>query len=85
MIPIWVNIFMLLIEFGKDLPAGYGTESDDGSALTITDTRKTRLTLTQINRIRMINDVRKFEKEQELKSVSTQYAPPAEAGAPALI
>lgn len=76
---------MLLIEFGKDLPTGYGTESDDGSTLDIMDTRKTRLTLAQINRIRMINDVRKFEKEQEIESVSKQYSPPAEAGAPALV
>lgn len=80
----WVNSSMLLIEFGKDLPTGYGTESEDGSSLDITDTRKTRLTFAQINRIRMVNDVRKFEKEQELESVSKQYAAPAEAGAPAL-
>lgn len=80
----WVNSSMLLIEFGKDLPTGYGTESDDGSSLDITDTRKTRLTLAQLNRIRMINDVRKFEKEQELETVAKQYAPPTEAAPPAL-
>lgn len=71
---------MVLLEFFQDVPAGYGKESDDNTVLQKSDTRKTRLTLADLNKIRMVNDVRKFEKEQELQDVSRQYAAPA-AGA----
>lgn len=66
---------MLLLEFFQNVPTGYSKESEDNSVLNKTDTRKTRLTLADLNKIRMVNDVRKFEKEQELKDVAQQYAP----------
>lgn len=76
---------MVIVEFFQDSPSGYEKESDDNTALEKSDTRKTRLTLTDLNKIRMVNDVRKYEKEQELKDVTKQYAAPAaDAAVPSL-
>lgn len=72
---------MLVFElFDKPIP-GREDPSRDNSTLKLDDTRKTRLTLDQINRLRMMNDVRKVEHEQQLKRVSKQYKIPAEPGA----
>jgi len=77
---------MFITEFFKQDPAGRRTEKDDNSTLRIADLRKTRLTLGQLNRLRMMNDVRKFEHDQKLEDLKKQYAAPAaEAGAPATI
>lgn len=73
---------MLLTELYDDqLPPGYGTEKDDNSVLKLSDTRKTRLTLAQLNKLRMAHDIRKFEHEGKLKQLKTQYSPAPEAGA----
>ena len=61
----------------KSNPIGYASEEDDQSILTLSDLRKTRLTLGQLNKLRMLNDVRKIEFEQKIKKVSTQYKPAA--------
>ena len=61
-------------------PAGYASEKDDNTVLKLGDLRKTRLTLAHLNKLRIANDVRKFEHEKKLKSVATQYAPAPEAG-----
>ena len=69
---------MQLLEFFEDLP-GHRTEKDDNTALKLSDVRKTRLTLKQLNRLRIMNDVRKLEHEQDLEQIRTQFkAPPAE-------
>ena len=60
------------------LPIGYSTEKDDQSILKLSDMRKTRLTLGQLNKLRMINDIKKVEFEQKLKKVSSQYKPAAQ-------
>jgi hypothetical protein len=39
------------------------------------------LTLKQLNRLRIMNDVRKLEHEQKLDSVRMQYKQPAQAPA----
>jgi hypothetical protein len=57
---------------------GYATEKDDQSILKLSDMRKTRLTLGQLNKLRMMNDVKKVEHEQKLKKVSVQYKPAAQ-------
>lgn len=63
------------------LPQGYSSEEDDQSILKLSDLRKTRLTLGQLNKLRILNDTRKIEHEQKLKKVSVQYKPAAqEAG-----
>ena len=61
-------------------PDGYATEKDDQSILKLSDMRKTRLTLGQLNKLRMMNDIRKLEHDQKIKSLSTQYLPPAQEG-----
>ena len=71
---------MMLSEFYDTAPEGYTTPKDDNSSLKLDDSRKTRLTLSQINRLRLMNDVLKFEHEKQLERVSKQYRPPAEPG-----
>lgn len=66
----------LLEVFGNDLP-GYRTEKDDHTPVRLSDLRKTRLTLKQLNRLRIMNDVRKLEHEQDLEKVRSQYKAPA--------
>ena len=71
---------MNILEIFEPNPTGYATEKDDNSAVKLSDLRKTKLTLKQINRLRIMNDVRKLEHEQKLDSVRKQYkAPAAEA------
>ena len=75
---------MNLLEFFEQDPMGYRTEKDDNSPLQKDEPRKTRLTLQRLNRLRMMNDVRKLEHERKLEKVSKQYAVPAEPGAAGL-
>ena len=65
-----------------DLPKpGYQSEKEDNTPLKLSDLRKTRLTLADLNRLRMANDVRKFEFETKMKEIKDQYGASAEAGA----
>ena len=71
---------------GKEKPLQFRSEDprysgeEDNSTLKITDTRKTRLTLAHINKLRLMNEVRQLEKQEKLKAVKKQYgAPPPEA------
>ena len=75
---------MIISEIFKPMPDGYNTEKEDNSAVKLSDVRKTRLSLAQINRLRVMNDVRKFEHEKKLSSISKQYKPAEEAAAPGL-
>jgi hypothetical protein len=71
---------MNLLEIFEPMPAGYQNEKEDHTALKLTDLRKTKLTLKQLNRLRIMNDVRKLEHEKKIETVQNQYkAPPAEA------
>ena len=71
---------MNLLEIFEPMPTGYSTEKDDNTALKLSDLRKTKLTIKQLNRLRIMNDVRKLEHEKKIDSVQQQYkAPPAEA------
>jgi hypothetical protein len=74
-----------LIESPEPAKPGYQSENDDNSVMKLSDIRKTRLTLAHLNRLRMANDVRKFEFEKKLETVKDQYgAAPAEGAAPGL-
>lgn len=64
---------MQLLELYNSIPGGYRTEKDDNSVTKKSDTRKTRLTLTRLNKLRIMNDTRKLEHEKKLEKVSTQY------------
>lgn len=46
---------------------------DDQSVMKFSDTRKTRITLAQINRIRKANDFHNKEKEKELEFIKQMY------------
>ena len=67
---------MNLLELYEKIPDGYYSEKDDNTAIRATDTRKTRLTLDRLNKLRAMNDTRKLEHEQMLDKVSKQYQPP---------
>lgn len=66
--------------FNMSGAAGYRTEKEDNSVQHYADLRKTRLTLKQIKRLRMMNDLRKFEQQQKVEGLSKQYKPAAAAG-----
>lgn len=70
---------MNILEIFNSNPAGYSTEKDDNTVLKLNDLRKTKLTLKQLNRLRIMNDVRKLEHEQKLDSVKNQYKQPSAA------
>lgn len=72
---------MNIFEIFEPMPTGYSTEKDDQSPLKLSDLRKTKLTLQQLNRLRIMNDVRKLEHEKKIDAIQTQYkAPPQEEG-----
>jgi hypothetical protein len=72
---------MYLTEIYDQIPELYHSEKDDNTPLKLKDLLKTRLTLAHINKLRMANDIRKFEKEEEVKQITDQYKPAApEAG-----
>jgi hypothetical protein len=73
---------MQLLELYNKIPDGYRSEKDDNSVIKIDDTRKTRLTLDRLNKLRIMNDTRKLEHEKKLDKVSNQYK--AAAAAPGL-
>jgi hypothetical protein len=74
---------MYLTELYDQIPELYHSEKDDNTPLKLRDLRKTRLTLAHLNKLRMATDIRKIEKEEEIKQVADQYKPPA-AEAPAM-
>lgn len=70
---------MNIMEIFDQETEGFRDEQDDHSILQANEPRKTRLTLAQLNRLRIMNDVRSLEHEQKLEKVSKQYAAPAAA------
>ena len=67
---------MLLQEFWKKEPDAYQDLSQDNSQIRLSDLRKTRLTLRQLNKLRKMNDVRTYEYKEKLKQIKQQYSPP---------
>jgi len=63
---------------------GYQDTSTDNSKPIWKQSRKTKLTLKQIRKLRKMLDVRNYEKKQHLKKVHKQYGPKPEAQQPAL-
>lgn len=53
--------------------------SEDKSVLKRSDTRKTRLTLRQINKLRMQSEAHEYERESELEFVKQMYGTPVES------
>jgi hypothetical protein len=69
---------MNLLEMFNETPEAYRTEKDDNTSVKLSDLRKTKITLKQLNRLRIMNDVRKLEHEQKLDVVQQQYKASAE-------
>ena len=67
---------MILTEFFSKEPQAFQDLSQDNSQVQLSDLRKSRLTLRQLNKLRKMNDVRTFEYKEKLKKIRTQYAPP---------
>ena len=82
-----INRYMKLLEMFDAPVAGYQDVADDNSKPKWKESRKTKLTLRQIRKLRKMMDVRNFEKKEYLKKVHDQYsvpAEPAEGGMPTL-
>lgn len=76
---------MLLLEFLEPYPEGYADAGDDQTAVKISDVRKPRikLTLSKINQLRRMMDIRRLEKHTKIALTKKQYAAPA--GAPGMM
>ena len=59
-------------------PEQFANPADDQAAPTLSSVRKSRLTLMQINKLRMMNDVRRFEEKERLGRIKDQYSSPAD-------
>lgn len=58
--------------------------SDDKSILNVNDTRKTRLTLKAINKLRLAGEAREQETMEDLELIRVMYAPPPAEQMPTL-
>lgn len=76
---------MKLMEMFDAPIAGYQDLNADNSKPVWRTSRKTKLTLKQIRKLRKMIDVRNYEKKQYLKKVRQQYrAQTQEQGAPSV-
>lgn len=69
---------MYLFELYDAQKNSYQDVEDDNSKPKWTESRKTRLTLAEINKIRRMNQVRSYEKAKDLARIRKQYSPPAQ-------
>jgi hypothetical protein len=75
---------MRLMEMFDAAIPGYQDLDSDNSRPQWKESRKTKLTLRQIRKLRKMMDVRNFERQKHLKKVHDQYGAVApDAGAPA--
>ena len=72
---------MKLTEMFDTPVSGYQDVDQDNSKPTWKASRKTKLTLKQIRKLRKMLDVRQYEKQLHLKKVRKQYGAKAEEGA----
>lgn len=70
---------MFLFELFDQAVDGIQDVSADGSKVQWEDTRKAKLTLKQLSKLRKLHDTRTFEKHENLKKVRNQYKAPAQA------
>lgn len=75
---------MKLYEMYDSPIQGYQDVQADNSKPIWKQSRKTKLTLKQIRKLRKMMDVRNYEKQQHLKRVHEQYGPKAEAEQPSV-
>jgi hypothetical protein len=72
---------MKLMEMFDAPVQGYQDVANDNSRPKWRESRKTKLTLRQIRKLRKMMDVRNYEKQKYLKKVHEQYGPAANAEA----
>lgn len=72
---------MRLLEMYDTPVDGYQDVASDHSKPKWKESRKTKLTLRQIRKLRKMNDVRNYEVRENLKKIHAQYSVPAEADA----
>jgi hypothetical protein len=72
---------MKLFEMFNPAVEGYQDTTSDNSKPQWKETRKSKLTLRQVRKLRKMMDVRNFEHATNLKKVRKQYEPPAEPAA----
>ena len=76
---------MFLNEMFNTIPTAMQRGEDDNTQLRgLADMRKTRLTLAQINKIRVMDDMRRYEKEKSLEFIKKMYGTPAQEAEPEL-
>lgn len=73
---------MKLFEMFDPAVPGYQDVGSDNSSPKWRESRKTKLTLKQIRKLRKMNDVRNYEKVQYLKKVHEQYGAKPQAETP---
>lgn len=71
---------MKLMEMFNTPISGYQDVDQDNSKPTWRTSRKTKLTLKQIRKLRKMLDVRQYEKQLHLKKVRKQYGAKSEEG-----
>lgn len=71
---------MILLEFFNAVPDGYQDLADDNSKPEWGESRKTKLTLGMINKIRKMKEVQSFERAKDLKLIRKQYGQPPQTG-----
>lgn len=69
---------MNLYEFFTPEHQGFYDAGNDNNIVKMTDTRKTRLTIAQLNKLRIMNDIRKLEYEKNVENAVKQYGPVAQ-------
>jgi hypothetical protein len=73
---------MKLFEMFDAAVPGYQDLESDNSRLKWKESRKTKLTLRQIRKLRKMLDVRNYESKKNLSKIKDQYGPKAEAAPP---
>lgn len=71
---------MYLKEVWEKQPSSYQDIGDDNSKTKLHQLRKTRLTLKQIKKLRLMNDIRNAEHKEKLGFIRRMYEPPAQPG-----
>jgi len=66
---------MKLFEMYARPQEGYQDMNSDNSKVVWKETRKSKLTLRQLRKLRKMMDVRNYEHTENLKKVRTQYKP----------
>ena len=72
---------MFLREFFEKPPTGWQDVEDDHSQPKWGESRKTTLILSEINKLRRMNEVQAYERALELKKIRKQYSVPSEGSA----